>query len=318
MTARWSLIVGCLASLSITESLHAQFDYPVEIEKRGDVEARLMVAAAKQTAVPGIGAVTLTLTIEGPATLEVEEPHLSDALDAWKEKRSPIRRVGKKERVTWSQVISLSQVKAGLVPVADVSVRFRSGPGQSWEEAKWIDILKQIRDVPSPPVPPVEATTWSQRWVLILVVGLVCLLAGGWWLWMRRRDRPAPPLPADQWALRELDRIERTLLPPHGEAEVYYTQLSQVIRRYLTERFGLHALEQTTVEFLEEVRLLPQLNAEQQATLREFFERCDLAKFARAGPPPEECRQTAELARTLVGQTKQLRGVGEKIASVSR
>jgi hypothetical protein len=118
----------------------------------------------------------------------------------------------------------------------------------------------------------------------------------------------------DQWAQREIQRIEGTLMPPQGEAETYHTQLSFIVRRYLTEQFGLHALQQTTTEFLEAVRQVPQVTAEQktqltteqQALLRELFERCDLAKFARARTLPEECRRTAELARELVRQTAQL------------
>jgi hypothetical protein len=97
--------------------------------------------------------------------------------------------------------------------------------------------------------------------------------------------------------LRELDRIERTA----GEPDVFHTQASNVIRRYLQERFGLRAPQQTTAEFLAHSG--PRLTAAQQTQLRDFFERCDLAKFARASASPEDCRRTAGLARTFVQQT---------------
>ena len=139
---------------------------------------------------------------------------------------------------------------------------------------------------------------WLHRQALTIAVGAAVLLVLA--AWMMRRRRSEPPLPAEQWALRELDRIEYTLIPPQGDAEAFHTQLSLVVRRYLAERYVPQALQQTTMEFLEAVRQVPQLPASQQEQLRELFERCDLAKFARASTPPEECRRSAELARQLV------------------
>jgi hypothetical protein len=266
------------------------------------MEVQLTVEAAKQTAVPGLGAVTLTLSVTGPAALEVEEPHLGDPTAAWKEERLASTQSVEKGRATWRQVIQLKQVKPGVVPVGDVSVRFRDGPESTWEEARWIDIFKSVRDLPGPPAPPAAQPPWFSRWRYPLLVGLAGLLLGVW-LMRRRRTTVAPPQPPDQWALREFDRTEATLLPPQGEPELYHTQLSQVVRRYLTERFGLYALQQTTDEFFAAAQQVPYLTERQQALLRDFFQRCDLAKFARASMSPEECRRTTELARELVRQT---------------
>jgi hypothetical protein len=280
--------------------LPAQFTYPPE--KRGAMEARLTVEASQPSQhVPGIGEVTLTLEIQGPESLEVEEPHLGDPTATWKEERPPARRSVEKGWATWSQVLHLKQVKPGVATPPDVSVRFRAGPDADWEEARWVDIFKYLRE-PAPPEPPEPQRSWLRRWGPILLTAAVTLVLAVW-LFRRRQTRPASPLPPEQWALRELDRIQEKLMPPSGDAEAFHTQLSQVIRRYLAERFVPHALQQTTVEFLDAVRQVPQLTEMQQGLLRELFERCDLAKFARASTPPEECRRTAEMARDLIGQT---------------
>ena len=115
--------------------------------------------------------------------------------------------------------------------------------------------------------------------------------------------RAGAPLPPEQWALRELERIEQKLMPPQGDAEVFHTQLSHVVRRYLAERFGLHAL---AADHGGISRSRPPTAAGvggAASAVARFFERCDLAKFARASTPPEECRRTAEMARELVRQT---------------
>src|SRR5262249_20238867 len=88
-----------------------------------------------------------------------------------------------------------------------------------------------------------------------------------------------------------------------GAAERYHTLLSDVVRGYLEKRFEVLASRQTTPEFLEAMRGSPQLTAPQQDLLREFLRRCDLAKFARANPSPEECRAAAAMARDFVEQT---------------
>jgi hypothetical protein len=283
--------------------LWAEYEFPAQT--RGDMEARLTVTVPSKAAEPGFAEATLTLTVTGPATLEVEAPRLGDAAAAWKDERQPIRREGRGERTTWSQVLRLKQVKPGMEPMADVTVRFRPGPDSDWVEAKWINILREMRE--GREAPPPEATrqsSWWRRWGYVLLWAMAVLIVVTWWSKRReRRERRETPLPSHRWALREIDRLEQSLLTAEGDAETYHTQMSYVVRRYLMERFGLHALQQTTAEFLQAIRQTPQLSAEQQTLLSELFERCDLAKFARVGTPPEECRRTAELARELVRRT---------------
>ncbi|HEY7315748.1 MAG TPA: hypothetical protein VH643_40840 [Gemmataceae bacterium] len=305
MIVRWIGGAGSVAVLLFGALAQAQYTFPPE--KHDDMEAQLTVQAANKTAEAGLGEVTLTLTVIGPETLEVEEPQLGDPTAAWKEERLTSARAVRNQRATWRQIIRLKQRKKGVETVPDLSVRFRSGPQAEWKEAKWIDILKQARDVFGPPRPPEDESSWLRRRGLTLAVGAAVLLVLAAWIVRRRRGRSEPPLPPDQWALREFDRIESTLTPPRGDAEAFHTQLSLVVRRYLAERYVPHALQQTTAEFLDAVRQVPQLPAEQQERLRDLFERCDLAKFARASTPPEECRRSAELARELVQTTTSAR-----------
>src|SRR5262249_36005948 len=105
-------------------------------------------------------------------------------------------------------------------------------------------------------------------------------------------------------AIRELSRLESMGLPQHGQAERFHTLLSDTVRRYLELRFQLRAPRQTTAEFLDAMRNSPQLDSGQRNLLRDFLERCDLAKFARAEYSTDECRNTADMARLFVDQTK--------------
>jgi hypothetical protein len=296
-TDRRRAIAWLLVLLLFPARLHAQ-GVALESQTRGAMTARLEVQVADRGPGEAKASVWLRVTVAGPAGLEVQPAWLEDPRSVWKPWRLSAWAV-EGGRVVWGQSIRLDQLKPGVEPLPDVKVRFRDSPAGTWEEVEWKDILKTVREIPDietlPSPPP---TPWAPylQW---LAVAVAVLLAAAWAL-RRRLAAKSVPLPPDQWALRELDRIERTVLPPAGAPDVFHTQVSNVVRRYLQERFGLRAPQQTTAEFL--AAGVAQLAA-QRALLREFFERCDLAKFARAGASPEDCRHVAGLARTFVRQS---------------
>jgi hypothetical protein len=293
--------LAVLGSFLLAPALLAQgYEYPPQ--KHGTMAATLEVLVADKGAGPGFGRVTLSLVLNGGTGLEVETPRLEDATDAWKIEGRASSWLLADEHVTWCQTLRLVQVKPGSVPVPGVKVRFRDTPGAGWEEAEWLDILKQPRDVPPPEEVPAPASVW-RPWLPVIGVGIgvVILIVAGRVL--RRRPRPAPPLAPPAWAERELDRLEQTALPPAGEAGWYFTQLSSIVRRYLSERFSVRAPQQTTAELFAAARSVPQLSASHLELLRAFCERCDLVKFAQAATTPEECRQATCLARTFVRET---------------
>jgi hypothetical protein len=295
--------VGAAIFVVVLAAAPLAAEYAFVPQRHGDMEARLTVAVPSRSAERGLAELTMTLTVEGPPGLEVETPRLGDAAAAWKDQRAPIHREEGGEKATWSQVIRLKQIKPGFEPVVDVTVRFRRGPEADWIEAKWINILREVRETREPlPPEPAAQPAWWRRWGFVPLLAATALLILWAW-WSKRRERREPLLPPDRWALREIDRLEQTLTPQGGDAETYHTRMSYIVRRYLTERFGLHALQQTTAEVLDIVRQELRFSAEQQTLLSEWFERCDLAKFARANSSPHECRRSAELAREVVRRT---------------
>lgn len=147
---------------------------------------------------------------------------------------------------------------------------------------------------------------WSDwpRWtmgagVVLLGVGLGAALA----LRVTRRNRTLTTVAAHQAALQELKKIEAMELPAKGELERYHTELSNLLRKYLEQRFRLAATRQTTPEFLENARTAVYLNPVHQRVLREFLEQCDLVKFAQVRPTPEEAKAIGATARKLIVQT---------------
>jgi hypothetical protein len=269
----------------------------------------------------------LTLTVEGDAPLKVEGGRLAEQVQALEKSRlwfsceptgpeSLTANANGRER--WEVAIRLSPngTKEDTIDLRPLAIEYTEGPDGRRGKVLWqavklrlttdvasLDKAKELRDITPPENPPAPPPSWT-RWlpwagIVFAVLGLV---AGGWGL-RRRFATPAPPLAPHEWAARELDRLEALHLPEAGEVERYHTLLSDVVRAYLERRFSLPASQQTTAEFLETMRRAPQLTPAQQGLLRDFLERCDMAKFARAAPPPEECRAVAGMARSFVQET---------------
>jgi len=263
--------------------------------------------------------VHVTLTVEGPETLEVEAPAVLTQSKFWKVLRAPQpEKVALPDKRTrWTQQFTLDPENQGDLPLQIAPLRHRLEAGKGdWQTAAWKEVPirvtttvvrvdpSQLRDITGPEQLPEEKSPWIPvlNWSGIVLVALALLL--GAFELKRRLTPPKPELAPHEWAARELDRLDTMSLPQHGQADRFHTLLSDTIRRYLELRFHLRAPRQTTAEFLEAMRQSPNLNADQRNLLREFLERCDLAKFARAEYSVAESHATAAMARTFVEQTK--------------
>ena len=116
---------------------------------------------------------------------------------------------------------------------------------------------------------------------LVFVAVFVALSVLGLVVWLiARRRKPAPPpkLPR-QIALEELDRIS-------GEIErvspyQFSILVSDILRKYVTQQYGLPATRQTSIEFLTAIAKASPFSPDETSLLEDFLNRCDLIKFAR-------------------------------------
>lgn len=159
---------------------------------------------------------------------------------------------------------------------------------------------KSIVEPPRAPVP----------WFWIGVGAALAILAlGGAMLWLRR----PPPLPepirvaAHDLAFRRLDALMARRLVESGRFDVFYSEASLLLRRYIEDRFGLHAPERTTEEFLEESRASSFLMEEDVRVLQRFLGHCDLVKFAAVIPSTRDAEAIAATIREFVDRTRDAR-----------
>ena len=144
----------------------------------------------------------------------------------------------------------------------------------------------------------------------ILAAGIGAIIA----LLVRRRLRnrkpaapPVPPRPAHEVAMEKLDRLGG-VLAEGGDLRPFYFELSEAIREYLGGRFGFDSLEMTTEELVRAMRRVPLESSRGivGSEIEGWLSGCDLVKFAKVSPSPEQARGALETAIRIVAATKRL------------
>lgn len=163
-----------------------------------------------------------------------------------------------------------------------------------------------IKDVWKPPF--VLADYYPIIFGILLALFLICAAV---YIIKRIRSRKslipfkkaAPKLPPDELALKELDEIRQKKLWQQGRNKEYYTQITETLRRYMVDRFGLGAMEMTSAEILEVLRSNEEAKPVYDA-LKQILELSDYVKFAKMNPLPDENDLSLTHAYTFVKETK--------------
>ncbi len=110
---------------------------------------------------------------------------------------------------------------------------------------------------------------------------------------------------AHELAYEELKKLVAEDLPGQGRIKHFYQRLSGILRRYIENRFGLHAPEQTTEEFLADLETNKDFLDQYKALLKTFLYHCDFVKFAEHQPQTEDIQQTFDSCKAFIEETKE-------------
>lgn len=111
-----------------------------------------------------------------------------------------------------------------------------------------------------------------------------------------------PKLPPHLAAMKKIETIKADKVAKREDPKAYYTELTDVIRIYIKERFGFNAMEMTSAEIIE--RLLEEKDKESIHDLKVMFETADLVKFAKYAPLMNENDMNLVNAVDFINQTK--------------
>jgi hypothetical protein len=198
---------------------------------------------------------------------------------------------------------TIAVVRTGAAPIRIRSVLPPEEAGASGEEAKPADL--------KPPASIEPDFTVLKK--ALAVVGLLLVLAlAAWWLHRRYASRfaavPAPTdpfhrVPPHVWVYEELKRLLDRRLAEEGNVDLFFSELSRIVKQYLSGRYRVDLMERTTEEVPPP---LQQAGAPPDAVraARALLERCDLVKFAKLRPDAARCRAEVEDAYRIVDATR--------------
>lgn len=120
-----------------------------------------------------------------------------------------------------------------------------------------------------------------------------------------------PKLPPYEQAIKELDELKGQKLWQQGLNKEYYTLLTETLRRYIDERFGVNAMEMTSSDILDMLRGVPEVKPVYDK-LQQILQLADFVKFAKIHPLPDENDLSMANAYLFVNETKPVEVVPDK------
>lgn len=111
-----------------------------------------------------------------------------------------------------------------------------------------------------------------------------------------------PKLPPHQEAMKHIEEIKANKNIQREDPKLYYTELTDVIRTYIAERFDFNAMEMTSAEIIEQ--LLQVKDKDSLKDLKYLFETADLVKFAKHAPMMNENDMNLVNAVDFINETK--------------
>jgi hypothetical protein len=136
-------------------------------------------------------------------------------------------------------------------------------------------LAEEFHDI-APPVDYSLIPPWLVFVIAFVVLSLLGLVV--WWF-AKRRKPELPPKAPREIALGELEQIRPEIerMSPYQ----FSIRVSDILRRYVTQQYGLPAMRQTSIEFLTAAAKAPSFSADDKSLLEDFLNRCDLIKFAK-------------------------------------
>jgi hypothetical protein len=170
-----------------------------------------------------------------------------------------------------------------------------------------VDTTKDIKDIKPPLSIPLTVAEISL--IVGTIVGIALLVYSLYNYRKRKKERipeekyVPPPKPAHVQALEELAMLKEKRLWQQGLIKPYYTEVTEIIRRYFENRFGFMSLEKTTDETMGDLRRFSVAHSILEQT-ESILRRADLVKFAKYQPLIPEHEEMLTIAFDIVDRTK--------------
>jgi len=161
----------------------------------------------------------------------------------------------------------------------------------------------ELKDI-KPPLTAPWAFEDAVAWLILLAI--MAILVAAYWYYSRLKkhkqelpETTGPPLPDHQLALMALRQLEDKRLWQQGRVKEFYSEVTEITRRFFEGRFRIIALESTSDEILSQLKnvssagpILKMVGA--------LLLTADLVKFAKYQPSMAEHEEELQTAYSIV------------------
>lgn len=266
--------------------------------------------------------ISLTLKLAVPASATIVWPDIRDTIIREIEvvTRTKIDTIINKEKEfkTYIQTLTITSFDSGYFAIPPLIFLYQTIDKAEYQAIETealllevqtieVDTSKDIIDIKSPIQVPVSfQEIWP--WLVLGLLGLFLMLGITYFIKKRKKSQPIiqirkkPVLPPHQIALSALENLKRKKLWQSGKIKSYHTELTDIVRRYIENRFDIQAIEMVTYEILVAMQRTVATD-EAKEKLKEMLELADLVKFAKEKPLPDDEEKSMKQAINFINDT---------------
>jgi flagellar biosynthesis component FlhA len=134
---------------------------------------------------------------------------------------------------------------------------------------------------------------------------LFVLLGLYYWFYKKNRKPEIIILPHEK-AFDSLNKLRKITLENVNDYKIFYFELSDILRRYLKERFDILALEKIGQDFFEEIDKIQEIEKQDKESLISFVNKTDFYKYAVPELDKSQAENLLDNVNTFIDKTKKV------------
>jgi hypothetical protein len=265
----------------------------------------------------------LSMNFKFPAKTQVQWPLIKDTILGYIQVlyRSKIDTTISKDNkwMTLHQTLKITSFDSGLYTIPPIRFYFRELPDTTLHFSQSEPLILSVHTIPvdttkliKPIKGPMKVPLTFREilpWIILAIILAIIIWFVIYYLKKRKKAepifqlKPKVILPPHEIALAELEKLRAKKLWQSGKIKEYHTEVTEIIRRYVEDRFSVPALESTSGEILDALSENTDISSKLLDKLFPILTLADLVKFAKAQPLPAENDQSLQYAIDFVKST---------------
>jgi len=172
-----------------------------------------------------------------------------------------------------------------------------------WVKTVPVDTAEAFKDIKGPLGPPFDWMEYLPYMIAgLLVLALIILGIWGYkYFKSRQKTLPEERISPAEAALQALNKLENEKLWEQGKDKLYYSHLTDILRRFFNEQLGFEAQDMVSEEILSTLAMKG-IDVSWLNRLKQLFYWADMAKFAKAQLKVQDNKGALETAKNFVEQ----------------